>query len=147
MNSFYDTLINISFIVVCGSSILVAFIFLANMIKEKIFSSIALKSFIIVSIIFAIAGIFLILFRSTFYTKTQLGRSYSIRAADEYLTSMYPKSEYKMNAMDSYGTVQYTVWIDNERFESLLPLNAYDNSKDKTCNSTDTPRIPFYLPF
>ncbi|MDK0980865.1 hypothetical protein ACOT7R_16140 [Clostridium perfringens] len=60
---------------------------------------------------------------------------------------MYPKKEYKMNSMYSYGTIQYTVWIDNERVDNLLPIKAYDNSMNKTYNSPDAPRSPIYLPF
>ncbi|MDU5108503.1 hypothetical protein ACV3RS_15735 [Clostridium perfringens] len=52
-----------------------------------------------------------------------------------------------MNSMYSYGTIQYTVWIDNERVDNLLPIKAYDNSMNKTYNSPDAPRSPIYLPF
>ena len=29
-----------------------------------------------------------------------------------------------MNSMYSYGNIQYTVWIDNERVDNLLPIKA-----------------------
>ncbi|EGT3601576.1 hypothetical protein ACV3RS_15730 [Clostridium perfringens] len=83
MKSFYDILINISFMVVCGSDIFVVIIFLSNMIKREMFCSIALESFIITSIVFAILCIVLTSFRSNFYTKTQLGRTYSIKESDK----------------------------------------------------------------
>ncbi|WP_043013021.1 hypothetical protein [Clostridium perfringens] len=85
--------------------------------------------------------------RKSFYTKTDFGRTYSIKAADAYLSKLYPKNEFKMDSMDTEGTVKYTVWIDEKPLNKQINFDEYSQqNNEKNSSDTDIRMLPIFLP-
>ncbi|MGU8520924.1 hypothetical protein ACV3O0_17025 [Clostridium perfringens] len=85
--------------------------------------------------------------RKSFYTKTDCGRTYSIKAADAYLSKLYPKNEFKMDSMDTEGTVKYTVWIDEKPLNKQINFDEYSKkNNEKNSSDTDIRMLPIFLP-
>lgn len=143
MHSFYEVIETIFCIIGLITVILMAL----SLSMKRRYSSYRGSTLFNVSIGVSIITLIMGIGRKSFYTKTDCGRTYSIKAADAYLSKLYPKNEFKMDSMDTEGTVKYTVWIDEKPLNKQINFDEYSQqNNEKNSSDTDIRMLPIFLP-